>query len=169
MSVSSPLSVWVGVAALVSLVACTSSRGESSDSLSLIRLPDGFSISLYASQVPNARSLALGEGGNGFCRHPLRGPACMRWSIATPINKAEKVVRLADGLFAPNGVAFRDGALYVAEIHRILRFDDIEARLDNPPQPVVVNGGSADRPLARLEIHRLWTGRQALRAGRRAV
>ena len=140
MSVSSPLSVWVGVAALVSLVACTSSRSESSDSLSLIRLPDGFSISLYASQVPNARSLALGEGGTVFVGTRSEG-SVYALVDGDADHKAEKVVRLADGLFAPNGVAFRDGALYVAEIHRILRFDDIEARLDNPPQPVVVNGG----------------------------
>ena len=140
MSVSSPLSVWVGVAALVSLVACTSSRSESSDSLSLIRLPDGFSISLYASHVPNARSLALGEGGTVFVGTRSEG-SVYALVDGDADHKAEKVVRLADGLFAPNGVAFRDRALYVAEIHRILRFDDIEARLDNPPQPVVVNSG----------------------------
>ena len=140
MSVSSPLSVWVGVAALVSLVACTSSRGESSDSLSLIRLPDGFSISLYASHVPNARSLALGDRGTVFVGTRSEG-SVYALVDGDADHRAEKVVRLADGLFAPNGVAFRDRALYVAEIHRILRFDDIEARLDNPPQPVVVNGG----------------------------
>ena len=140
MSVSSQLSVWVGVAALVGLVACTSSRSESSDSLSLIRLPDGFSISLYASHVPNARSLALGEGGTVFVGTRSEG-SVYALVDSDADQRAEKVVRLADGLFAPNGVAFRDGALYVAEIHRILRFDDIEARLDNPPQPVVVNGG----------------------------
>lgn len=139
MSVSSQLSVWVGVAALVGLVACTSSRSESSDSLSLIRLPDGFSISLYASHVPNARSLALGERGTVFVGTRSEG-SVYALVDGDADHKAEKVVRLADGLFAPNGVAFRDGALYVAEIHRILRFDDIEARLDNPPQPVVVNG-----------------------------
>ncbi len=140
MSVSSQLSVWVGVAVLVGLVACTSSRSESSDSLSLIRLPDGFSISLYASHVPNARSLALGDRGTVFVGTRSEG-SVYALVDGDADHKAEKVVRLADGLFAPNGVAFRDGALYVAEIHRILRFDDIEARLDNPPQPVVVNGG----------------------------
>ena len=39
----------------------------------------------------------------------------------------------------PEWVAFRDGALYVAEVSRILRYDDIENRLENPPEPVVVN------------------------------
>jgi glucose/arabinose dehydrogenase len=36
-------------------------------------------------------------------------------------------------------VAFREGALYVAEPHRILRFDDIESRLGDPSEPVVVS------------------------------
>jgi glucose/arabinose dehydrogenase len=39
----------------------------------------------------------------------------------------------------PNGVAFRDGALYVAEVHRVIRFDGIESRLEKPPVPVVLN------------------------------
>jgi glucose/arabinose dehydrogenase len=128
------------VAALVSLVACTSSRSESSDSLSTIRLPDGFSIGLYATHVPNARSLALGAKGTVFVGTRSEG-SVYALVDSDADHKADKVVRLAGGLFAPNGVAFRDGALYVAEIHRILRFDNIEARLDNPPQPVVVNGG----------------------------
>jgi glucose/arabinose dehydrogenase len=38
-------------------------------------------------------------------------------------------------------VAFREGALYVAEINRVLRYDGIEARLSDPPKPVVVNDG----------------------------
>ena len=40
-------------------------------------------------------------------------------------NRADQVVTLAAGLNMPNGVAFQDGALYVAEISRILRYDDI--------------------------------------------
>ena len=38
----------------------------------------------------------------------------------------------------PNGVALRDGALYVGEVSRILRFDNIESSLRTPPAPVVV-------------------------------
>jgi len=39
----------------------------------------------------------------------------------------------------PNGVAFRDGSLYVTEVNRVLRYDNIESRLKNPPKPVIVN------------------------------
>jgi glucose/arabinose dehydrogenase len=53
-------------------------------------------------------------------------------------NKADAVMTIAQGLTSPSGVAFHNGALYVAEISRILRFDQVEERLENPPQPVVV-------------------------------
>ena len=54
-------------------------------------------------------------------------------------HKAERVIVLARDLNNPNGVAFKDGDLYVAEINRILRYTNIEAQLDNPPQPEIVN------------------------------
>jgi len=53
--------------------------------------------------------------------------------------RADEVITIARGLNMPNGVAFRDGALFVAEVSRVLRFDNIEERLKNPPRPVVVN------------------------------
>lgn len=53
--------------------------------------------------------------------------------------RADEVITLARGLNMPNGVSFRDGALYVAEVNRVLCFDAIEARLTNPPAPVIVN------------------------------
>ena len=54
-------------------------------------------------------------------------------------HKADQVITLASGLNMPNGVAFRDGALYVAEVNRVLRYDNITSRLGDPPAPVVVN------------------------------
>lgn len=50
-------------------------------------------------------------------------------------------VTVARTLHSPNVVAFRGGALYVAEIGRILRYDDIESRLSSLPEPVIVNDG----------------------------
>jgi glucose/arabinose dehydrogenase len=49
-----------------------------------------------------------------------------------------EVKTIAKGLHRSNGVAFKDGSLYVAELSRIIRFDNIEDNLDNPPKPVVV-------------------------------
>ena len=54
-------------------------------------------------------------------------------------HKADQVLTIASGLTQPNGVAMRNGALYVATTSQILRFDDIEQHLDSPPKPVTVH------------------------------
>ena len=100
-----------------------------------IKLPPGFKIELYADNVKNARSLALGDKGTVFVG--TRTDSVYALVDSNRDGKIE-VLTLAEGLNAPNGVAFRDGSLYVAEISRILRFDNIEARLEKPPKPVVV-------------------------------
>jgi len=96
-----------------------------------IRLPPGFRISVYADGVGSARSLALGERGTLFVG-TTGGNV-----YAVPPGGGRPVV-IARNLDAPHGVAFRGGALYVAEVRRILRYDNIESSLQNPPQPVVV-------------------------------
>ncbi|MCR4299863.1 MAG: PQQ-dependent sugar dehydrogenase [Gallionella sp.] len=105
--------------------------------LDKIKLPPGFRISLYADNVPGARSMALSPDGTLFVG--TRGSKVYALPNSKQSKKADEVIVLADDLNTPNGVAFRDGALYVAEVNRILRFDAIESRLRNPPKPVVVN------------------------------
>ena len=106
--------------------------------LHTIKLPPGFAISVYASNVPNARSMTLSPRGTLFVGTRTAGNV---YAIVdrNQDNTADEVITLARGLHMPNGVAFREGALYVAEVNRVLRFDDIESHLSNPPQPVVVN------------------------------
>jgi len=101
-----------------------------------IKLPPGFEISVFAGDVPNARSLARGKGEVVFVGTRSDGRV---FAVPYSGSKARRVVTVASGLRSPNGVAFRDGSLYVAEISRLLRFDDIESKLDSPPKPVVVN------------------------------
>jgi glucose/arabinose dehydrogenase len=60
-------------------------------------------------------------------------------------NKADEVLTIASDLFLPNGVAFKDGDLYIAEINRILKLENIESRLNDPPDPVVVNDRYPDK------------------------
>jgi glucose/arabinose dehydrogenase len=106
--------------------------------LDQIKLPPGFSIALYATGVPNAREMVLGAKGTLFV-----GSRSAKTVYAIGDRdgdqKADHVYTIATGLTDPNGVAFRDGALYVAEVSRITRYDDIESKLENPPAPVVVN------------------------------
>jgi glucose/arabinose dehydrogenase len=104
-------------------------------SLDTIKLPPGFKISLYAGNVPGARSMALGPDGTLYVG--TRGDKV--YAALNDGNRAGAVVTIAENLNMPNGVAFRDGALYVAEVNRILRFDNIASHLRNPSKPVVVN------------------------------
>jgi glucose/arabinose dehydrogenase len=114
--------------------SATSSQGLP---LERIKLPPGFEISVYAANVANARSLTLSPGGILFVGTRTAGNV---YAVVDrdKDNRADEVITVARGLNMPNGVAFRNGALYVAEVNRILRYDDIENRLTNPPPPVVV-------------------------------
>lgn len=105
--------------------------------LDKIKLPAGFKIELYATDVKNARSMCLSPSGTLFVGTRGKGDVYALRDTDGDM-KADQQFLIAKGLKMPNGVAFRDGALYVAEVSRILRFDDIENRLDNPPTPVVV-------------------------------
>ncbi len=106
--------------------------------LEKLRLPPGFVIDVFADDVRDARSLALGAKGTVFVGTRARG-AVYALVDSDGDGKSDKMHTLAKGLNSPNGVAFRNGSLYVAEINRIIRFDQIEDRLDNPPQPVTVS------------------------------
>jgi glucose/arabinose dehydrogenase len=106
--------------------------------LHTIKLPRGFSISLYARGVPNARSLSLSPKGTLFVGSREAG-SVYALRDENGDHRADGVYTIAKGLDMPNGVAFRNGSLYVAEVSRILRFDGIETRLSAPPDPVVVS------------------------------
>ncbi|MDD5269199.1 MAG: sorbosone dehydrogenase family protein [Methylococcales bacterium] len=111
--------------------------GIHQDVLNKLHLPQGFTISVYADNVPNARSLALGDDGVVYIG---TGSAGKVYAVQDN-NKdgvADKHYVIASGLNMPNGVAYKDGALYVGEISRIIRFDQIARQLASPPKPVVV-------------------------------
>ncbi|MCB9504501.1 MAG: sorbosone dehydrogenase family protein [Deferribacteres bacterium] len=106
--------------------------------IDFVTLPDGFKMHLYAD-VPNARSMALAPSGILF----VGTRASDKVYAIVDKNQdylADTVITIASGLNSPNGVAFRDGSLYVAEINRVLRFDDIENNLLSHPAPVLVRG-----------------------------
>jgi glucose/arabinose dehydrogenase len=106
--------------------------------LDRIALPPGFSITVFAAQIPGARSMTLGAQGTLFVGTMGEG-AVYAIPNAVTGTAAREVITLARGLNMPNGVAFREGSLYVAEVSRILRFDGIEGALRSPPAPVVVS------------------------------
>ena len=115
---------------------------QSAPPLAPFVLPSGFRAEVFAEKVENARSLALGPQGTVFVGSQYAG------KVHAVVDRdgdhrAESVVMIASGLDQPNGVAMRNGALYVATASRLLRFDDIEKHLDAPPAPVTVR---ADLP-----------------------
>jgi glucose/arabinose dehydrogenase len=105
--------------------------------LDQIELPEGFRISVFADQLPEARSMVLSAEGTLFVGTREAGRV-YALRDATGDGRADSVYTVDRGLNAPNGVAVHDGALYVAEISRVLRYDDIDAQLDDPPEPTVV-------------------------------
>src|SRR5262245_58217027 len=106
--------------------------------LEKIKVPPGFTISIYAAGVSNARQMALGANGVLFAGSMDAGNVYAMVDRDKD-HRADEVVTIAKGLNMPSGIAFRNGALYVAEISRVTRYDDIESHLKNPPKPVVVN------------------------------
>lgn len=96
-----------------------------------IRLPPGFSIGVYA-KVPDARSLALGKNDVVYVSS-RRGRSV--YAIVPGAAGRNRVIEIADNLHTPNGIAYRDGDLYVAETSRVLRFRDIDNSLNDPPRP----------------------------------
>jgi glucose/arabinose dehydrogenase len=99
------------------------------------RLPRWFANE-FVARVPGARELAFGANGTLFAAS-VEGRVYAIELSASP-SQPPVVHTIASGLRDPAGVAFRNGALYVSAVSRILRFDDIERRLDRPPAPVVV-------------------------------
>ena len=99
-----------------------------------LKAPKGFKIELYAAGVGNARTLRQGDKGTVFVGSRLLDKV---YAIVDRGGKRE-VTPIYSGLYRPNGLAFKDGALYIAELSRISKVEKIEDNLDNPPKPVVI-------------------------------
>ncbi|MDJ0929321.1 MAG: PQQ-dependent sugar dehydrogenase [Gammaproteobacteria bacterium] len=98
------------------------------------RLPAGFEIEELVADVPNARAMTWGDQGTLFVGTRRAGNV---YAVRNALAGEPDVILLVDDLKMPNGVAFRDGALYVAEPQRILRFPNVEDRLEDPGEPEV--------------------------------
>ena len=99
-----------------------------------LKVPAGFNIEVYASGMANARSLALGDKGTVFVGSRLVGKV---YAIANKDGKRE-VKTLYSDMYRPNGVAFKNGTLYIAELSKVSKVDKIEDMLDNPPKPTMI-------------------------------
>jgi glucose/arabinose dehydrogenase len=94
-----------------------------------IKVPAGFKVSLWAHGINNARVMTWGSKGTLFVSSRTAGNV-----YAVLDNGSTRDVKvIAKGLNLPNGVAFKDGTLYIAEVSRISKMVGIEDKLDNPP------------------------------------
>lgn len=116
--------------------------------LSTIVLPPGFSIEVYA-EVDNARSLAMSSEGTLFVGN-RDGDKVYAVRDTDGDFKADKRWVVASGLNMPNGVAVKDGDLYVAEVSRISKYSNIETSLGKVLTPIVIKD---DYP---TETHHGW-------------
>ncbi len=109
-------------------------RPSSDLPLDKLKVPAGFKVEVWVEGIPEARSLALGDKGTVFV-----GNRNLSSVYAVVDNGGKREVKtIAKGLKTPNGLVFSKGTLYVAERHRIIKFEGIEGKLDNPGEPKVV-------------------------------
>jgi glucose/arabinose dehydrogenase len=99
-----------------------------------IKVPPGFEVTVYASGAPNARSMTFGKNGTLFVGTRFPGNV---YAVVDK-NGTREVKTIAKGLYRSNGVAYKNGTLYVAELSRIIKFENVDANLDNLPPPKVV-------------------------------
>jgi glucose/arabinose dehydrogenase len=99
-----------------------------------LTLAKGFKLEVYASGIANARSLRIGDKGTVFVGSRLLD------KVSAVVDKGGKkeVKVVASGLYRPNGLAFKDGTLYIAELSKISKIEKVEDNLDSPGKPVVI-------------------------------
>jgi glucose/arabinose dehydrogenase len=113
-----------------------------------IKLPSGFKAEIWSSGHPGARTMVQGPKGTIFMGSRIIG----RVYAITDKNGTREVKTLLQGLTQPNGLAVKDGSLYVFAINKVLRYDNIEDKLDNPGEPVDLTDKFGLPP----EIHHNW-------------
>ena len=131
--------------------ACANSSGKKAGDTSTvpdsrlesITMPPGFVIDYYARDVPNARSLCLSPAGTLYVGNRT-GNAVYALRDTNGDFHADIRYTIVEGMNKPNGVAFRNGDLYIAEVDRIWRFRDIESKLTQPGKPEIVFAGYPD-------------------------
>src|ERR1700754_2986697 len=99
-----------------------------------VKLPPGLNIEVYAAGMAHARSMPEGDKGTIFVAARLVGNV---YAIANKDGK-RSVKTLASGLYRPNGVAFKNGTLYIAELSKVSKIDKVEDNLDASPKPTMI-------------------------------
>ncbi|HEY9678595.1 MAG TPA: sorbosone dehydrogenase family protein [Drouetiella sp.] len=135
-----PLAKVVSSALILATAAISAaSAQEAKIPVEKIKVPKGFKVNVFSTAVPNARSMCLSPNGTLFVGTRQKSGSVYALVDKDKDGQADDVYVIAKNLLEPNGVAFKDGALYIAEINRVTRLDNIEKHLKDPPAPVVVS------------------------------
>jgi glucose/arabinose dehydrogenase len=148
---------------MISALKASRSRGggiATNLPLEQIKLPRGFKIAVYAN-VPGARSMTLGDDGTVYVGSGgLSGKHKKVYAVqdrdrdgageSVTIIRDWAAADAGDSRAVPNGVAFKDGSLYVGLIDRIVRFDRIAQTFANKPTPATEKVRFPD------EMHHGW-------------
>ena len=137
------------------------------DKLPQLKVPAGFKVEVFHSGILDARAIRRGDKGTIFVSSLF--VAGKIYALVEKEKGKRELKTVLSGLELPSGIEFHKGALYAATPKKIMRYDGIEDKLDSPPAPVDIFHRPAGRHPARLEVPALRSGRQALRAGGRAV
>jgi glucose/arabinose dehydrogenase len=90
--------------------------------ISKLKLPPGFKAEIWATGIPGGRAMVRGDGGKIYVG--TRGIGRVYEISDVGGVRTSRVV--VDKLMQPAGVEFRNGALYVMAIDKVLRFDGID-------------------------------------------
>jgi glucose/arabinose dehydrogenase len=111
--------------------------------LEKLQLPKRFEVSIYASGLDTPRQLALADNGVVFVG--TMHDKVYALEPSADLKKTDKINIIAEKLNYPNGVAFKDGSLYVAEIQRISEYTDILDHLQAPLPSKVISTALPDK------------------------
>jgi glucose/arabinose dehydrogenase len=122
---------------LILFASFISCQEKKTISLGYLEAPAGFEVSIFADSIKNARQMALGDTGVLYVGSRREGKI---YAVVDNDSdyKADSVFTIIEDLRLPNGVAYKDGALFVAEVSKIWRFDNIDETYANSPTPVLV-------------------------------
>ena len=109
--------------------------------LEALKTAPGFKVAIYATGLPKARQMALGSSGTLF----VGSNDGKVYALTTNGNQVWQTRTILSGITSPSGIAFYQGALYVSARTKVLRYNDIERHLDDPPAPVTVIDGFPDK------------------------
>lgn len=106
-----------------------------------IEVPDGFSIALFADDLPGARMLRMTQNGDLLVSLPRSGRIALVERDADGDGKADGRRDLVTGLNQPHGIDLHQGWLYIAETHAVgrIRFNDKERTTSGQHQRLIEN------------------------------